>query len=131
METFATGDAPVDGAIAAGGGEVFWSYQAWVDEHHIYAAAAGATSRRVLVEDEDVVSTAAWGLAADDKYVYWAAHEDSRDIPGRGRLKRIRRCGGDPEVLVDDGTTVFDVAVSESAIYWTGGKNQVMRIKKE
>lgn len=53
-----------------------------------------------------------FSIAADDKHIYWAEHHP-------GRIMRVARGGGDPEVFAADQSEPIGIAVFAGAVYWT------------
>jgi len=51
-----------------------------------------------------------YNLALDETHVYWAAD---------GAVRRVSKCGGTPETLVDNVPTVFDLDVSQGFVYFS------------
>jgi hypothetical protein len=71
-----------------------------------------------------VTSGQAWAIAVDDTHVYVA------DDVGR-TIWRALKSGGAPELLVSEQAYPFDIAVDETAVYWTSESTaQVFKLAK-
>ncbi len=108
-------------------GAVFWQ----VDKtSRIYELPAGSSTPRLLVDDPDGV----WGFTVDHDYVYWASGEGWK--AAQGTIKRIRRCGGAPEVIAQgqrwsaEYRDPVGISVGADALYWVTGDGNIMRIRK-
>ncbi len=108
-------------------GAVFWQ----VDKtSRIYELPAGSSTPRILVDDPDGV----WGFTVDHDYVYWASGEGWK--AAQGTVKRIRRCGGTPEVIGQGQRwsakyrDPVGISVGADALYWVTGDGNIMRIRK-
>ncbi len=108
-------------------GAVFWQ----VDKSsRIYELPAGSSTPRILVDDPDGV----WGFTVDHDYVYWASGEGWK--AAQGTVKRIRRCGGTPEVIAQgqrwsaEYRDPVGISVGADALYWVTGDGKIMRIRK-
>ena len=82
------------------------------------APASGGTPRQVaeLVEQ----GTPQWSLAVDATHVYWTEID-------QGRVMRVARSGGAPEVVADGQDSPTGIALYEGAAFWgnTGSGNVV------
>ncbi len=58
-----------------------------------------------------LVATGGFGIAADDKHVYFGEYD--------GRLARVPLGGGDIEILGIGPGTVSDIALTSKSVYWT------------
>ncbi len=66
-------------------------------------------------------------VALDDTFLYWATAD--------GFVKRIRLCGGIPEILASNQDDPIAIAVDDNAVYWLDrgtkpGTGTVMRMRK-
>lgn len=111
----------------ADNGAVFWH----VDKTStLYELPAGSSTPRILLDDPDGV----WGFTVDHEYVYWASGEGWK--AAQGTVKRIRHCGGTPEVIAHGQRwsagyrDPVGISVGDRALYWVTGDGNIMRIRK-
>lgn len=62
-----------------------------------------------------------FGIAADDDHVYFGEHD--------GRLARVPRGGGEPEVLGIGPATPTDIALTSTAVYWAAAASDGLILK--
>jgi len=117
-------------SLVAHSSALFWAPEANYkvgQSYVIYSLLAGMQRPFVLADDPNGIA----GIAADSNYVYWASNYTDA---GRGRIMRVRRCGGPPEAVAENQDQPFDVAVDDSAVYWVNLGSQdsgsVMRMAK-
>jgi hypothetical protein len=91
------------GELVPFGAELYWTCPAGV----LAAPKAGGTPRSL--GDDDWVVDGSFGLAVDERFVYWSNHEEGRlrRVPRRGgRTTELARTGS-PDLLVVDGGFVY------------------------
>jgi hypothetical protein len=87
-------------------GELFWISPSNSNE----PAALLATSGPIASVPDQV--TLHYSIAVDDDFVYWTEFEP-------GRIMRVSRGGGEPEVFADGQGGPTDIVLHEGAVYWT------------
>ncbi len=112
--------------IQAHDGNLAWTHAGADSRLHVLRATE--TASRTLVEPDGLgISENRMAIAIDDEYVYWTTTS--------GFVKRIRLCGGMPEVLASNEDDPIAVAVDDNAVYWLNhgtqpGTGAVMRRRK-
>lgn len=75
---------------------------------------SGSNAARTLVDDPDGIACgrnqARPAIAMDAEYLYWATVT--------GSVKRVRLCGGIPEVIAENQANPVAIAVDDIAVYW-------------
>jgi len=90
----------------------------WYDGQVIHQVRAGEESVRDLARTNGVVG----GLALHGDYVYWVTQKETmpRGSTTRyGWVQRVRKDGGEPEVMAKGAKDTVSVAVDDTAVYWT------------
>lgn len=109
-------------SVCAHHGTVAWAHwsasvdagNAWLVARYIEIVANGSAGARTLVDEPAGIACGLDQtrptLALDDEYVYWATVT--------GFVKRIRLCGGQPEIIAADQANPVAIAVDDNAVYW-------------
>lgn len=128
--------------LLARNGTVAWAHpgmSSWPTRaRFVEIVPAGASVAHTLVDEPDGIACgrdrSRPAIALDEEYLYWATLT--------GFVKRIRLCGGIPEVVATNQEFPTAVAVDDNAIYWLdyGGQwqldqygmalGEVMRMRK-
>ncbi len=122
--------------LVAHRGTVIWAHEGlYGPEGHVRYVQMAASDRpaTTLVYEPDDIPTQIPGLfeqaaiALDDEYAYWTTQT--------GFVKRIRLCGGEPEILASNQDQPIAIAVDDNAVYWLNhgtkpGTGTVMRMRK-
>ncbi len=96
----------------------------------VFVADQGSSEGQAVVQEpvaSPVLGDHRMAIALDEDYLYWTTVD--------GFVKRVRLCGGTPEVLAANQDQPIAVAVNDSAIYWLDhgtapATGKVMRIRK-
>jgi hypothetical protein len=99
--------------MAVHDGTVAWAHEdgSWPPHPRFIHVASPSTPPRTLVDETDGIgSREDVAIALDEEYLYWTTQT--------GFIKRIRLCGGTPEILAENQDNPIAIAVDDNAIYW-------------
>ncbi len=113
--------------IEARNGAVVWTHTEAYGPHLLHVLPATGTTTRALAEPDGLGYSDRIAIAIDDAYVYWTTQT--------GFVKRVRICGGAPEILASNQDQPIAIAVDDNAVYWLDlgtkpGTGTVMRMRK-
>lgn len=110
-----------------------------VDATHVYIAGGGGTlakarksgGKRVELAGVQVPNTGFLEIAVDDTHVYWGVSGPGMVAPkGTGKLLRIAKEGGTPEVVADNLDGPRGLVIDADHVYFGTGETIVARVPK-